>query len=63
MPGARLFDNFYWFGDSSVGMWLVTSPQGYILFDAGNTQDDITKTAHQRLGGGSLRGPVTRKGL
>jgi metallo-beta-lactamase class B len=43
MPGQRLFDNFYWFGDSSVGMWLATSPQGYILFDAGNTQDDITK--------------------
>jgi metallo-beta-lactamase class B len=36
----RLFDNFYWIGDSGVGAWLVTSPAGYILFDALNTDDE-----------------------
>lgn len=42
MPGARLADNWYRFGDSSVGMWLFTSPDGYILFDAGNRESDVT---------------------
>ena len=42
MPAARLADNWYRIGDSGVGMWLFTTPQGYILFDAGNRESDIT---------------------
>jgi metallo-beta-lactamase class B len=38
--GQRLFDNFYWFGNSGVGAWLITSSDGYILFDAMNSEDD-----------------------
>jgi metallo-beta-lactamase class B len=36
----RLFDNFYWLGTTGVGAWLVTSPAGYILFDALNNEDE-----------------------
>jgi metallo-beta-lactamase class B len=43
LPGARLADNWYRFGDTGVGMWLFTTPQGYILFDTGNSEDDVTK--------------------
>lgn len=42
MPAARLADNWYRIGDSGVGMWLFTTPEGYILFDAGNRESDIT---------------------
>lgn len=37
LGGYRLFDNFYWFGDSGVGSWLVTTPAGYIMFDTTNS--------------------------
>ena len=40
LGGQRLFDNFYWFGDTSVGAWLITTPAGYILFDALNNEDE-----------------------
>lgn len=43
VPAARLADNWYRFGDTGVGMWLFTSPTGYILFDTGNSEDDVTK--------------------
>ena len=36
----QLFDNFYWIGDSGVGSWLITSKDGYILFDALNNEDE-----------------------
>jgi len=36
----RLFDNFYWIGDSGVGTWLITSSGGYILFDTLNTPEE-----------------------
>lgn len=36
----RLFDNFYWIGDSGVGSWLITSDDGYILFDTLNNADE-----------------------
>jgi len=36
----RLFDNFYWIGDTSIGAWLITSNDGYILFDTMNSEDD-----------------------
>jgi metallo-beta-lactamase class B len=43
VPATRLADNWWRFGDTGVGMWLFTTPQGYILFDTGNSEDDITK--------------------
>jgi metallo-beta-lactamase class B len=42
MPAAHLADNWYRIGDSGVGMWLFTTPQGYILFDTGNSESDVT---------------------
>jgi len=38
--GQRLFDNFYWIGNTGIGTWLVTSNDGYILFDTMNSEDD-----------------------
>jgi metallo-beta-lactamase class B len=40
VPPQRLFDNFYWFGNSSVGAWLATTDEGYILFDAMSSDAD-----------------------
>ncbi|HTH01824.1 MAG TPA: MBL fold metallo-hydrolase [Vicinamibacterales bacterium] len=36
----RLFDNFYWIGNTSIGAWLIASNDGYILFDTMNSEDD-----------------------
>ena len=36
----RLFDNFYWIGDTGVGSWLITSDDGYILFDTLNNAEE-----------------------
>ena len=38
--GQRLFDNFYWIGNTGIGAWLITSNDGYILFDAMNNEED-----------------------
>src|SRR3954471_15801979 len=35
----RLFDNFYWIGNTGIGAWLITSNDGYILFDTMNSED------------------------
>ena len=40
LGAQRLFDNFWWIGDSGVGSWLITTNDGYILFDALNTADE-----------------------
>jgi metallo-beta-lactamase class B len=40
LGGQRLFDNFYWFGDTGVGAFLITSKDGYILLDALNNEDE-----------------------
>jgi metallo-beta-lactamase class B len=40
LGGQRLFDNFYWIGSTGIGAWLITSNDGYILFDAMNSEDD-----------------------
>src|SRR4029453_4196332 len=40
LGGLRLFDNFYWIGNTGIGAWLVTSDDCYILFDAINSEDD-----------------------
>jgi metallo-beta-lactamase class B len=38
--GQRLFDNFYWIGNTSIGVWLITSNDGYIMFDTMNSEED-----------------------
>jgi metallo-beta-lactamase class B len=38
--GQRLFDNFYWIGNTGIGAWLITSNDGYILFDTMNSEAD-----------------------
>lgn len=43
MPAQHMFDNFWWFGDSYVGAWLVTTNDGYILFDASNNEHDAQR--------------------
>jgi len=51
--GHRLFDNFYWFGDTGVGAWLITSNDGYILFDAMDNEEqarDIIVASMRRMG-------------
>jgi len=40
LGGLHLFDNFYWIGNTGIGAWLITSDDGYILFDAMNNEDD-----------------------
>ena len=51
--GQRLFDNFYWIGDTGVGAWLITSNDGYILFDALNNEQearDVLVPAMKKFG-------------
>jgi metallo-beta-lactamase class B len=51
--GQRLFDNFYWFGDTGVGAWLITSNDGYILFDAMDNEEqarDIIVANMKKMG-------------
>jgi metallo-beta-lactamase class B len=51
--GQRLFDNFYWFGDTGVGAWLITSNDGYILFDAMDNEEqarDIIVGSMKKMG-------------
>ena len=36
----RLFDNFYWIGNTGIGVWLITSSDGYILYDTMNSEED-----------------------
>jgi metallo-beta-lactamase class B len=51
--GQRLFDNFYWFGDTGVGAWLIASNDGYILFDAMDNEEqarDIVVAGMRKLG-------------
>lgn len=38
--GQRLFDNFYWIGNTGIGAWVITSNDGYIVFDAMNSEED-----------------------
>src|SRR5436190_20561583 len=40
LGGQRLFDNFYWIGNTGIGAGLITSNDGYILFDTMNSEDD-----------------------
>ncbi len=40
LGAQHLFDNFYWIGNTGIGAWLMTSNDGYILFDAMNSEED-----------------------
>lgn len=40
LGGMRLADNLYWFGDTGVGAFLITSNDGYILWDALNNKEE-----------------------
>ena len=49
----RLFDNFYWVGNTGIGAWIITSDDGYIVYDAmNNTADarDIIVPAMEKAG-------------
>src|SRR5678816_2049634 len=46
---VKLFDNFYFFGFSTVGAWAVTTNQGIILIDALNTVDEAEKIIEPSL--------------
>lgn len=36
----KLFDNFYWVGNTGIGAWIITSDDGYIVYDAMNNAAD-----------------------
>jgi metallo-beta-lactamase class B len=36
----RMFDNFYWVGNSGIGAWIITSDDGYIVYDSMNSAAD-----------------------
>ena len=40
LGALRLFDNFYWIGNTGIGAWLITSNDGYLLFDTMNSEAD-----------------------
>jgi len=46
---VKLFDNFYFFGFSTVGAWAVTTNQGIILIDSLNTVDEAEKIIEPAL--------------
>jgi len=49
----RLFDNFYWVGNTGIGAWIITSDDGYIVYDSmNNTADarDIIVPAMEKAG-------------
>jgi metallo-beta-lactamase class B len=48
MPPQHMFDNFWWFGNTGVGAWLITSNDGYILFD---TMDNMAEARDIIVGG------------
>lgn len=53
-PSARVFDNLYYVGPAYVSVWLLTTPQGDILFDSAQEPyvdwviDNIRKYADPR---------------
>ena len=46
--GQRLFDNFYWIGNTGIGAWVITSNDGYILFDTMNSEADARGGCHPK---------------
>jgi metallo-beta-lactamase class B len=52
MPPKQAFDDVYWMGTESVSAWLLTSSDGYILYDTANVYDaeDVLVGGMQKLG-------------
>jgi metallo-beta-lactamase class B len=52
MPPKQAFDDVYWMGTESVSAWLLTSSEGYILYDTANVYDaeDVLVGGMQKLG-------------
>ncbi len=43
LPATRVFDNLYFVGENAVSAWLLDTGDGYILFDAYYSPEDIDK--------------------
>jgi metallo-beta-lactamase class B len=52
MQPKKAFDDLYWMGTESVSAWLLTSSDGYILYDTANVHDaeDVLIGGMQKLG-------------
>jgi metallo-beta-lactamase class B len=52
MPPKKAFDDVYWMGSEGVSAWLLTSDDGYILYDTANVYDaeDVLVGGMQKLG-------------
>jgi metallo-beta-lactamase class B len=52
MQPKKAFDDVYWLGTESVSAWLLTSSDGYILYDTANVYDaeDVLVGGMQKLG-------------
>jgi metallo-beta-lactamase class B len=52
MQPKRAFDDVYWMGTESVSAWLLTSDDGYILYDTANVYDseDVLVGGMTKLG-------------
>jgi metallo-beta-lactamase class B len=52
MEPKKAFDDVYWFGTESTSAWLLTSSEGYILYDTANVYDaeDVLVGGMQKLG-------------
>jgi metallo-beta-lactamase class B len=52
MEPKKAFDDVYWLGNESVSAWLLTSNDGYILYDTANVYDaeDVLVGGMKKLG-------------
>ncbi len=52
MPPKKAFDDVYWLGTESTSAWLLTSSDGYILYDTANVYDaeDVLVGGIKKLG-------------
>ena len=52
MEPKKAFDDVYWLGNESVSAWLLTSSDGYILYDTANVYDaeDVLVGGMTKLG-------------
>jgi metallo-beta-lactamase class B len=52
MEPKKAFDDVYWLGNESVSAWLLTSSDGYILYDTANVYDaeDVLVNGITKLG-------------
>jgi metallo-beta-lactamase class B len=52
MPPKQAFDDVYWMGTEGTSAWLLTSSDGYILYDTANVHDaeDVLVGGMQKLG-------------